>query len=58
MESDRKIVDEKVVNKKVIGEKPPNPVGVLRGKTDALCIRLQLRGVGFKGGIGAQKIEI
>ena len=38
LESDRKVVDEK----------PPNPVGVLRRKTDALCVRLQLRGVGLK----------
>ena len=48
MESDRKVVDEK----------PPNPVGVLRRKTDALCVRLQLRGVGLKGEVGARKIEI
>ena len=46
-EENRKIVD-KVVDRKVVDEKPPNPVGVLRRKTDALCVRLQLRGVGLK----------
>ena len=41
-----KIVDK--VDKKVVDEKPPNLVGVLRRKTDALCVKLQLRGVGLK----------
>ena len=41
-----------------IDEKPPNPVGVLRRKTDALYVRLQLRGVGLKGEVGARRIEI
>ena len=45
-------------DRKVGNEKPPNPVGVLRRKTNALCIRLQLRGVGLKGEVGAQRIEI
>ena len=30
----------------------------MKKKTDALCVRLQLRGVGFKGKVGARKIEI
>ena len=45
-EENRKIVDK--VGRKVVDEKPPNPVGVLRRKTDALCVKLQLRGVGLK----------
>ena len=27
-------------DKKIVNEKPPNPVEVLKKKTDALCIRL------------------
>ena len=45
-EKNRKIVDN--VGGKVVDKKLPNPVGVLRRKTDALCVKLQLRGVGLK----------
>ena len=55
-EENRKIVDK--IGGKVVNEKPLNLVGVLRKKTDALCVRLQLRGVGLKGEIGARRIEI
>ena len=33
-------------------------MGILKRKTDALCIRLQLRGVGLKGEVGARRTEI
>ena len=45
-EKNRKIVD-KVVGK-VVDEKSPNLVRVLKKKTDALCVKLQLRRVGLK----------
>ena len=47
-ESDRKVVDKK----------PNNPIKVLKKKTDALCIRLQLRGLGLKSEVRARRIEI
>ena len=53
----REIID-KVVDKKVVNKKPPNLVRVLRRKTDALCIRLQLRRVDLKDEVKAQRIEI
>ena len=54
---DRKVVDEKH-SRSVLVKKPSNPVGKLRRKTDALCVRLQLREVGLKGEVGARRIEI
>ena len=45
-EKNQKIVDK--VGGKVVDEKPSNPVEVLRRKTDALCMKLQLKGVGLK----------
>ena len=56
-EENRKIAD-KIVDKKVVDKKLPNPVRVLRRKIDALCVRLQLRGVGLKGEVGARRVEI
>ena len=44
---DRKVVD-KVVNRKFVDKKSSNLVGVLKRKTDALCVRLQLREIGLK----------
>ena len=52
------MIVNKVVNRKVVDKKPPNPIRVLKKKTNALCIRLYLRGVDLKGKVGAQKIEI
>ena len=46
------------MDKKIVNKKPSNPVEVLRRKIDALCVRLQLKGVGLKGKVEAQKIEI
>ena len=51
-----KIID-KVVVRKIVDKKPSNLVGVLRRKTDALCVRLQFKKVGLKGEVGAWKIE-
>ena len=56
-EENRKITD-KVVDGKVVNKKPLNPVQVLRRKINALYVRLQLRGVGFKGEVGARRVEI
>ena len=50
-EKNRKIIDK--VDKKVINKKSSNLVKVLRRKTNILCIRLQLREVGFKSKIRA-----
>ena len=49
----KKIVDRKVVDRKIISKKSSNPVGVLRKKTNALYVRLQLRRVGLKDEIEA-----
>ena len=45
-EENQKIIDK--VGGKIVDEKPLNPVRVLRKKTDALCVKLQLRRVGLK----------
>ena len=45
-EKNRKIVNK--VGRKVVNEKLSNLVGVLKKKTDALCVKLQLREVGLK----------
>ena len=43
----QKMID-KVVDIKLIDEKPFNLVGLLRRKTNTLCVKLHLRGVGFE----------